>query len=288
MWNNQKHFFMKNLYHYTSVETLYNMLEKSIVVDWDTQEHIQYLKMRSTHIEYLNDETERKIFIDTLKRKVHECAYVHKTSLVKEQIEKLEKLCRFNTYIISLSALKDDLNMWRGYGGNGVGVNLEFDFMKIARFYETVKSSYKMEFQYQPLKCNYIQPEKCEVEDALVRRIYNYLFNKEDDNEKFEDIILNKAIQDVAILFKHSAYESEEEWRFICSSTHIPNHIISNGIIKPYIEFEIPLDAITSITIGPCIKDDYKIKSIVEFVNKKFIFRKDKIEVKFSNIPYRY
>lgn len=281
---------MEKLYHYTSIDTLYNMLEKSIVTDYETKDNIQYLKMWATHIEYLNDETEREIFTDAFKKQVYEYAHIHKTSLTKEQIERLESLCRFDAYIISLSEHKDDLNMWRGYGGNGVGINIEFDLSKINRFYETVKSMYyKMEFAYRALECKYFQSEQCEIENSLIECIYNYMLKSKDNDEMFtEDIILKRKIEDLTIISKHSAYESEKEWRFKCTPKHFPNHIISNGIIKPYIEFRIPLDAITSITIGPCIKEDYKIKSIIEFVNRKFVLKKDKIEVKFSNIPYRH
>ena len=282
---------MKKLYHYTSIETLYNMLEKSIIIDNEVKNNIQYLKMWATHIEYLNDETERKIFTNALKKQVYEYTQNHKTSLTKEQNEKLESLCRFDAYIISLSTLKDDLNMWRGYGGNGIGINLEFDLSKINRFYESVKSTYyKMEFAYSALECKYFKSEQCEVENSLIERIYNYILKSVDNDEMFtEYVTLKRKIENLAIISKHSAYESEKEWRFKCTPTKpFPNPVISNGIIKPYIEFRIPLDAITSITIGPCIKDDYKIKSIIEFVNRKFVLKKDKIEVKFSNIPYRH
>lgn len=55
---------MEKLYHYTSIEALYNMLEKSILTDEET--NIKYLNLWATHIEYLNDETERKLFTNML------------------------------------------------------------------------------------------------------------------------------------------------------------------------------------------------------------------------------
>ena len=52
-----------------------------------------------------------------------------------------------------------------------------------------------------------------------------------------------RDIQDLATVAKHIAYISEKEWRFICKTSSIPKHIMSKGIIKPYIEFSIPIEA---------------------------------------------
>ena len=51
-------------YHYTSIDTLYNMLEKSIEKDKETS--VDYLKLWATNIDYMNDRTERKLFTDAL------------------------------------------------------------------------------------------------------------------------------------------------------------------------------------------------------------------------------
>lgn len=51
-------------YLYTSIDTLYNMLGKSIEKDKDTS--IDYLKLWATNIDYMNDRTERKLFTDAL------------------------------------------------------------------------------------------------------------------------------------------------------------------------------------------------------------------------------
>ncbi|HJA84904.1 MAG TPA: DUF2971 domain-containing protein [Candidatus Bacteroides avicola] len=275
---------MDKLYHYTSIETLYNMLEKSVITDKDTQ--VQYLNMWATHIKYLNDETERELFTDALKKAVSIYAQERNTPLDNEQLKELDILCDVDSYIISLSEHQDDLNMWRGYGGNGVGVNIEFDFNNISAFYSTSKHNhFKTEYVYKRRKCIYFQPDKCEIDNSLVEQLCDYLLHKETMQSAFNGIRIIRDIRDMATISKHIAYMSEKEWRFVCNTSSIPKHIMSNGIIKPYIEFPIPLSAITSITIGPCIKDGYDIISIKRFIKEAL---RSNIEIKYSIIPYRH
>ena len=276
---------MDKLYHYTSIETLYNMLEKSIIPDKDTQ--VQYLNMWATHIKYLNDETERDLFTNVLKQKVCDYAKKSATPLNDNQLQELDNLCDVDSYIISLSDLQDDLNMWRGYGGNGIGANLEFDFCSVPAFYGTKKQNqYKTEHVYEPLKCCYFRPDECEIEESLIKHITHYLLYKDGTREdlKVDGIKIMRDVRDLAAISKHAAYKSEGEWRFVCNSGSIPKHIIANGVIKPYIEFPIPLSSISSITIGPCIKGGYKEVSIKHYIKEKL---GSCFEVKTSKIPYR-
>ena len=276
---------MDKLYHYTSIETLYNMLEKSIITDKDTQ--VQYLNMWATHIKYLNDETERDLFTDALKKEV--CKYTKKSTTPlnnKQLIKELDNLCDVDSYIISLSECQDDLNMWRGYGGNGIGANLEFDFHSIPAFYSTQRNNqYNTECVYRVLKCNYFRPNECKIDESLIKRVSHYLLHKKTKNGLNNDEIkIMRDVRDLATVSKHAAYESEKEWRFVCSPCSIPKHIFSNGVIKPYIEFSIPLSSITSITIGPCIRDEYNSKSIERFIKETL---RTNFDIRYSTIPYR-
>ena len=56
------------------------------------------------------------------------------------------------------------------------------------------------------------------------------------------------------------------------------------SFIKPYVKYQIPISAITDITIGPCIKNSDHIKSIVRMIEKKL---GPKVDIKYSSIPYR-
>lgn len=276
---------MNELYHYTSIETLYNMFEKSIFTDEDTK--VRYLNMRATHIKYLNDETERKLFTTALKKAVVTYAEKQSISLNEEHKNRFKILCDFDSYIISLSKHQDDLTMWRGYGGNGVGVNIGFDFYSIESFYATSKpNQFKTENVYRPVKCKYELPDKyLEENPLLVEQVFNYLVAQESDEKKYwNSIIIMRDVQELATLYKHPAYKTEEEWRFVYGNS-IPKYSFSNGIMKPYIDFPIPLQSISSVTIGPCIKSKYQIKSLHSFISD---ILSQEVEIRYSEIPYRH
>lgn len=267
-------------YHYTSIDTLYNMLEKSIEKDKETS--VDYLKLWATSADYMNDKTERKLFTDALRRSV--CEYARKQGVLFDaELEiKFESLCHTDAYIISLSDLPDDLNMWRGYGGNGSGVNIEFDFLNIPAFYKTSAGDFKCEHTYRPVKCKYLVPEKCYVDNDLASRVYNFL--TKDPQDKYEDVKLMREIEEIATITKHDAYHSEQEWRFVLSEYCMPKTKFFNGVIKPYIEFKVPIKAISGITIGPCIDGDYATGSIKRYIKEKL---GTDIQIRVSKIPYR-
>lgn len=270
-------------YHYTSIDTLYNMLEKSIEKDKDT--FIDYLKLWATNIDYMNDRTERKLFTDALKNSVSTYAENQGVRLNSEAKAKLESLCHIDAYIISLSELHDDLNMWRGYGGNGSGVNIEFDFQNIQAFYKTSTGHFKCEHSYRPVKCKYLFPEECSVNGDFIARVYNFITKEPLASPKgYEDVRLMREIKDIATITKHNAYRSEQEWRFVLSPESIPKTIFSNGIFKPYREFKVPLNAISAVTIGPCIESDYATESFKRYIKTKL---NSETQIKVSEIPYR-
>ena len=172
--------------------------------------------------------------------------------------------------------------MWRGYGGNGSGVNIEFDFLNIPAFYKTSAGDFKCEHTYRPVKCKYLVPEKCYVDNDLASRVYNFL--TKDPQDKYEDVKLMREIEEIATITKHDAYHSEQEWRFVLSEYCMPKTKFSNGVIKPYIEFKVPIKVISGITIGPCIDGDYATGSIKRYIKEKL---GTDIQIRVSKIPYR-
>lgn len=95
--------------------------------------------------------------------------------------------------------------------------------------------------------------------------------------------ILARITRESAI-HKHVAYISEDEIRMIVPSNGEVFHNKIGSFIKPYVKYQIPISAITDITIGPCIKNSDHIKSIVRMIEKKL---GPKVDIKYSSIPYR-
>lgn len=245
------------------------MLEKSI-----TEVNGKYfLDFWATDITTLNDSTERELFVKEIITKVEKYAKQNFNSLNEFQRQILRKMCYSDMYVISFTteSLFDDLNMWRGYGGNGTGACLEMDFSNITK-----------EDNCIPQKCDY----KLKIKDELIESLYTSL-SQLNDNSGNNYIIKNAErdrLNKLSPFYKHEAYKSEKEARIVIYS---PQNVFFNkvkNVIKPYTKYSIPLSALTSIRIGPCIKDSYEVKTIVSYIKNKL---GSSFKVEYSKIPYR-
>lgn len=105
------------LYHYTSIETLYALIKG---IEVESEESIR-LTLWATHAGFLNDLTEGQLLAKALK----------KIGAPSGLLDTLIGMLGF-PFVISLSELDDDLNMWRCYAnqGKGVAIGLDQDIMR--------------------------------------------------------------------------------------------------------------------------------------------------------------
>ena len=136
---------------------------------------------------------------------------------------------------------------------------------------------------YSPRKCCY---DPIQIEDSLIEVVFREL--PQDGKDYFCDTISKAAIMsriaNISPYYKHKAYISESEWRFVLSSLGEISFNKYGNKIKPYRTFPIPLSALTSIMIGPCIKDSNTIIGIEYMIKSKL---GNDFEIKYSAIPYR-
>ena len=94
--------------------------------------HPKYITMWATHYAFQNDPTECQLFFEGLKAGVLD--YTKKNNIALNDKEKeltQHPQYNLNIFTISVSKQEDDLTMWRGYGQNGDGISLGFDFSKL-------------------------------------------------------------------------------------------------------------------------------------------------------------
>ncbi len=282
---------MSCFYHYTNFDTFFNMLTHSIIVDKDTQ--AQYLEFWATWICAMNDTAERDLYIGELLKRVKQYAKDKNAPLTAEQESILQRQISMldEIYVISLSGPTsvDNIDMWRAYGGNGTGICIGIDFSQVPQIISTNdKNVYQMETSYSVKQCQYCMPDKIKINKGLIEKAYNYLVNSHDKNDcesavKKAGII--KQITEQAAYYKHPAYKSENEWRIITFSCGDEVLFRKQGnAIKPYIKINIPLSAISSIMIGPCIKNAGETDCVVRMI-KRIIG--PNISILYSKIPYR-
>lgn len=239
------------LYHYTSLETLFAILSGIFTEKSDAGDS-SYFYMRATHASFLNDDKEGKLLPIALKG----------FGANEQKIALLDSLCGY-PFILSLSKLNDDLNMWRCYADNARGICIG---IKTNQLYncEAIK------------KCKYVSIE--ELLDIFNTGNVRDMINDNDvtDIGRF----LNKAF-----LYKDKAFIAEQEWRLYISDL-TDKFRYSNNKIIPYKEIKFPTSALYSITTGPKCDYEKNIFSIQRLLKTK-ISTDDFNSIKFlkSNVP---
>jgi hypothetical protein len=99
--------------------------------------------------------------------------------------------------------------------------------------------------------------------------------------------ILYELLIEIAPLIKHPAFADEKEWRL---NIRVPRKEIefrlSGSIIRPYNEYCIDENTISSVCIGPCGDSDF-VKQSVEFFCSQLYKTINDSNIKKSELPYR-
>ena len=225
MNNNEEMTVPEKLYHYTSKEGFLGIIENKTL--W------------ASNILYMNDEKETRIPFEICKELLEE----DKNANAKEEIDHLDEelkkllfkeLIGLETYVISFSEKKDDLNMWRAYGDNASGICIEFNSDSLLKVLK--ENQEKMELRFE--KCIY---DKQEQKD----KIQNLL-----DSEKVDICRLSEKLLEFSTYFKDESFRDEKEWRIIVKlDTGLENRKLKKvrfrkDIFVPYCELQIEKEKI--------------------------------------------
>ena len=211
-----------NLYHYTSIESLYAMLNG---INNDDFENV-YLTLWATHASFLNDLTEGRMLPNVLR----------KLGVPEDTLYVLELIKGF-PFVASFSELEDDLNMWRCYANNGFGVSIAFDKEEIE------KALTEIDFNSNAK----LEQSQYTSEEDLIKKL---------ETENFADLIKDRNLLPLSrliskhLIYKHESFSAEKEWRILLSDVS-PQLRYSNNNIIPYRDIRIPTKAITGIIFGP-------------------------------------
>lgn len=247
------------LYHYTTIETLRAIFDKD-KIKAENEECIRF-SLWATHAGFLNDLTEGQMLANALKR------IGAPAGLLNTLISMLGY-----PFVVSLSELDDDLNMWRCYAnqGKGVAIGLEKEVIEDAmkhQFWSNV-ADFGM--------CNYYTEE--ELAEFLKSNDVESMLK--DNNIKS----LSKLLSD-ALLFKNKSFEAEKEWRIYANYVESDFRLADNLTI-PYYKVFLPIEAMASVTFGP--KCDYVKNSFSVYRMMASVIgdeRAKKIELKKSQVP---
>ena len=248
------------IYHYTDLNALISILGKN------------YITLRATNCLYLNDSNEIIEGIESIKR-------VDNTNISDSAFR--------SYYLTSFSQQSDCLSMWGMYAANGSGCAIGFDLNIISRSYNGF------------IRCTY---GKEQIDDNL-RNLLNLIRNgvctffptngepattKKNEGKALEDMITNQYIA-TCLGSKNENYNFEDEIRCFIGNHDKKKEIhfkVKNGIIIPFLNIEIPKEALKCIVIGPTNKSQLTMQSIMHMLSiNEYDWRH--ISLITSKVPYR-
>lgn len=263
------------LSHYTGLEGLrcilkYNKLWASNIrflndskeMIYGLTEAVRFLKAQT---ELFKDSQSTRLFADIQKR------------LLTEAIPDAFACC--------FCERRDMLGQWRGYGGVGQNVSIEFDLWELDALVgvhnaRIAKVTYGQDQARLTLHARFNQLVMSNISSGD-------LFKRPDDekHEALKELILSLAPQ-----FKHKTFEDEREWRAIIQRPSDGSNVefrTRDNMLVPYLELgqldkKLP---VVSITVGPGKDMDLTKKSIENYLNT-LPFYKD-VPVKKSFVPFR-
>lgn len=295
------------VFHYTNAGTLVGMLKNASIEN-------PSMTFWASHTSYMNDPKEKEYGIEKMWEILPEVENELSipvgqriTELDREDLDQfilernIEENSLTNVYSISFSKSFDSLPMWNMYGQNGNGICLGFDLMKLNEFL--------ISKNMEPLKgltygigeeISNIQKTNKELIcwKEYIKYVYktnrSFIEKHMDMNSKSKEytninIALDNYIALLAIVpgnVKIPAYKYENEYRLYCREL---NHKVCfrdrNGLLVPYIEMELPLDALKLIEIGPTADKNRQMMSVAKLLKEKV---KDFKALTFysSEIPY--
>ena len=295
----------KNLYHYCSLSTFYNIIKNQSIWVSDLRKSNDFLEivwLRQLFEHKMNEEFNKFIpkvpansldqFIE-MRRNISECFRIEFSK----------------TWAFCLSEEKDLLSQWRGYADNGSGISIGFkgDFLdKLCTLYTSPYKNPKATIFFDKVSYSKEEAINCIDIETCLSKCSNC--NTISD---FKTTIC-RAMTEIgkeAPFFKNPAFIEEKEWRIVI--TYIMdrfsgadlsgfntddyqfgklNYIVSNNTLVSHFEIKFPniKNAISEIVIGPkCTESIVDIKHFLVSVGILANMEDKSIEITKSQASYR-
>ena len=243
-----KHRFKNVLYHYTTCESLFGMLQ-------GYSEDNPNFTMWATHYAFMNDSSEYEFGKRVCKEAMQ--IYENRNGITGERSfftylpdDATKMWTEQEPYIISLSEDDSSAAMWSMYadGGKGVVIILEAKSPMLRKF-EDETPSYR-----KPSKCHYCEKSTDLIDDNYVPLLHKIFEIQKNDPNSHSITRPIDAYLGLPPTIKHKAFEYEKEHRFVFMNRNDKyeiKHRSRNGKIVPYIEEKIPSSRIKGIIVGP-------------------------------------
>lgn len=295
------------VYHYTSMEAMKKIVESATI--W------------ATSIRYLNDVSERDLFIGLIRERIpNPLLSTVGSGSVFERVQNPDNYYAEDflqqPFVASFSADADSLPQWRSYCPNGNGVSIGFrancleraDVLREAspRYFGPSSATYR--------RVTYIDPTQTDFIDAVIKASSKEAMETEIANQSDESMSSITAadyflvdIEERTCFIKHSSFSNENEFRLAISlfwsykyleyratrstlapyvTLHIPRkdtrELISPGVNTLYGDLE-KMDFVARVVIGPTPNKDLSRSAVDAYFKTKGM----NVEVVSSSVPFR-
>lgn len=273
-----------SVYHYTSLSSVVQIL--------------QGRKLWASDARYLNDAQEVQFGI-SLAREVLSARSFHGC---EEWLNILDKhdgsldaafAIDVEPYVVSFTSNGDNLEMWRGYGGEGCAI--EFDVSVLRELCSSSKEGRASEWRMTAEEYGSLVTNNSLLSSEFRRVVYGVRAGKELLDGMFENIGESPELYQLDALFslsafvKHEAFQPEDEIRLLVRDySYINSRVMvreARGHLIPYRTLVFPYVAVKSIIVGP---GRYMHRTKVALQRSLYTARGewDGVEVKLSAIPY--
>lgn len=292
----------KTIYHYTSIQNLYSILDKG--------------EFWITHIQFMNDSSETHYFweiveqaLSTIPKDIElfkeNSVYKNLVGIIESKKKIIKSDDHFkNQYALSLSSHSNALSMWNYYGKNdgyciGLSSNLFLNKLKHMKDTKRFDKYLAAHVLYDKKK----QLEILKLDSLKTMKWFTTNYNK-DQWRKIDIATLFEACVSSMIshwlnylpFFKHESFKEESEFRVVIQHEKNSKDIeyrAYQGVIAPYIKYnftvydeKLPLQ---SIQAGPLIQHDLAMHGLEKWLRtKKLAVPLEEIKLTKSDIPLRF
>lgn len=282
--------FPKQVYHYTNANAFLSILQNKSL--W------------ASHILFQNDKKEALYSLDLLNEVLKEKENDFKNNYfdIKEIFENIKTFTGQNTFTISFTEKRDDLNQWRGYANTPISYCIGFSPNELKEIQikniiqkHNKKNDPKVEIITSTLfySCIYdVNLQKQLIRTIIDKQFYNKTYKKgELTNFGMAAQIMTDFLP-VSTLYKHPSFSEEKEFRLVFENVQNDKIKIRMGKDRfiPYLEVPITPNNIKDIIIGPCDNEQY-IRNQTLYVCQKYgieFIKATGRELQNSQVPYRH
>lgn len=273
-----------SVYHYTSLSSVVQIL--------------QGRKLWASDARYLNDAQEIRYGISLAKEVVSARSFRGREEWLNilnknDGTLDAEFSIDLEPYVVSFTSNGDNLEMWRGYGGEGCAI--EFDVSVLRELCSSWKEGRASEWRLTEKEYSCLLGNNSCLSSDFRRVVYGVKAGKELLDGMFEDTGESPELHQLGTLFslsafvKHEAFQSEDEIRLLVRGySYITSRVMvreARGHLIPYRTLVFPYTAVKSIIVGP---GRYMYRTKVALQRSLYTARGewDGVDVKLSAIPY--